>query len=159
MKRTAVDFQNQQLHRGDDISTVLDDVDDILDSLNFRRLFFFDRLWLLFLRWRIFLWTLAPIVCFRPEFVPNELLERCAVPAILDVIFRSAGVEELGGNLDPPLAKLFVAIPKKQVVFSGEGQMVDFRIEMIDPSITNLFSNATRKSLGKVGPPRKWLLG
>jgi hypothetical protein len=43
MKRTAADFQNQQLHRGDKLTTVFEDVNDFLDSLDFRRLFFFDR--------------------------------------------------------------------------------------------------------------------
>mmetsp|Transcript_20728 Transcript_20728/g.43644 ORF Transcript_20728/g.43644 Transcript_20728/m.43644 type:complete len:214 (+) Transcript_20728:2-643(+) len=82
----------------------------------------------------------------------NKFLEGSRIPSVLDVILTPRAVEDLDADLDPSFAELLVSPPQAQIILSREGQVVDRRVEIIDPSITDLFSRATGKLGCEVGP-------
>jgi len=88
----------------------------------------------------------------HPELLRDELFERRAVPPILDVVLAAGGVEYLDGDLDPSLSEVLVPAPETQVVLAGEGEVVDGRVQVVDPSIAYLLAGATRELGGEVGP-------
>lgn len=97
-------------------------------------------------------------VRFDPKLVCDELLETCRVPAVFDVVLAPGRVKVLGSDLNPPLTKLFVALPKGQVVLAGEREMVDVRVEVVDPPVPDLLPNTARQALSQIRPASEGLL-
>lgn len=91
-------------------------------------------------------------VGIHSEFLGDELFECCGIPSILDVILASCGVKYLYADFDPSFAEFFVSAPETQIVFATERKVVNGRIQVVDPSIPNLFSGPPRKLRCEVGP-------
>jgi len=58
----------------------------------------------------------------------------------------------LDADFDPSFAEFFVSAPETQIVFTTERKVVDGRIEVIHPSIPNLFSSPPGELGCEVGP-------
>jgi hypothetical protein len=77
------------------------------------------------------------------KLISNEFLKRCTVPPVLDVIFRSRRIEEFSADFNPSFTKLFMPFPELHVIFLAERHVIYVWIQMIDPAVSNLFSNSS----------------